>query len=137
MNFWLVKSEPDTYSWDRLNQEGSAVWDGVRNYQARNNLKNMKKGDLVLFYHSNIGLEVVGIAKVRKEFFQDPTTKDERWVSVELEPVKPLERPVTLSEVKLDPRLSGMFLVTHSRLSVMPVQKKEFDRILSVGKTAL
>lgn len=137
MSFWLVKSEPDTYSWAKLNQEGSAVWDGVRNYQARNNLRNMKKGDLVLFYHSNIGLEVVGIAKVRREFFQDPTTKDERWVSVELEPVKPLERPVTLSEIKSDPGLSAMPLVTHSRLSVMPVQKKEFDRILSVGKTAL
>lgn len=136
MNFWLVKSEPDTYSWSKLNEEGSAVWDGVRNYQARNNLKNMKKGDLVLFYHSNIGLEVVGIAKVRKEFFQDPTTKDERWVSVELEPVKPLKRPVTLSEIKADPRLSAMPLVTHSRLSVMPVKKAEFDHLLSLGKTS-
>ncbi len=134
MNYWLVKSEPDTYSWEKLVQEKEAVWDGVRNYQARNNLKLMKRGDQVLFYHSNIGLAVVGIARVIKEFFQDPTTKDDRWVSVKLEPVKPLERPVTLSEIKANPQLSHIHLVTHSRLSVQPLQKPDFDRIVAAGK---
>lgn len=133
MNYWLVKSEPDTYSWEKLVQEGEAVWDGVRNYQARNNLKLMKKGDSVLFYHSNIGLAVVGIARVAKEFFQDPTTPDERWVSVKLKPVKALKRPVTLSEIKAAPELSELLLVRHSRLSVMPVDKKHFDQIVALS----
>ncbi len=136
MNYWLVKSEPDTYSWDKLVQEKEAVWDGVRNYQARNNLKLMKKGDSVLFYHSNIGLAVVGIARVIKESFQDPTTKDERWVSVKLEPVKPLKRPVPLVEIKANPQLQHIHLVTHSRLSVQPLQKPDFDRIVAAGQSA-
>lgn len=134
MNYWLVKSEPGTYSWDDLVKDGWTYWDGVRNYQARNNLKEMKKGDQVLYYHSNVGLEIVGVAKVIKEHYQDPTTSDDRWVVVDIEPVKPLNTPVTLSDIKSDPRLKNMPLIKHSRLSVMPVTKKEFDLILKMGK---
>lgn len=134
MKYWLVKSEPGTYSWDDLVKDGWTYWDGVRNYQARNNLKEMKKGDQVLYYHSNLGLHIVGVARVIKEHYQDPTTSDERWVVVDIEPVKPLNTPVTLSDIKSDPRLKNMPLVKHSRLSVMPVGKKEFDLILKMGK---
>ncbi len=134
MRYWLVKSEPGTYSWDDLVKDGWTYWDGVRNYQARNNLREMKKGDRVLYYHSNIGLEVVGIAKVIKEHYQDPTTSDERWVVVDIEAVGPLKTPVKLSDIKSDPRLKNMPLIKHSRLSVMPVTKKEFDLILKKGK---
>src|SRR3990172_11832716 len=100
MKYWLVKSEPFKYSWEMSLKDGSTYWDGVRNYQARNNLKNMKNGDLVLFYHSNEGLEVVGIAKVIKEAYQDPTTNDQRWVVVDLKPVETLKKPVPLDEIK-------------------------------------
>src|SRR5687767_13873626 len=100
MNYWLVKSEPVKYSWDRLVKEGRTVWDGVRNFQARNNLKAMKTGDLVLFYHSNEGKEVVGIAKVLKEYYQDPTTQDPQWVVVDLAPVEALKNPVSLEKIK-------------------------------------
>jgi len=134
MNYWLVKSEPSTYSWDDLVKDGRTHWDGVRNYQARNNLKLMKKGDLVLFYHSNEGKEVVGIAKVIKEFYQDPTTNDDRWVAVDIEPVSKLNTPVALAEIKSSKSLQKVPLVTHSRLSVMPVTKKDFDTILTIGK---
>jgi predicted RNA-binding protein with PUA-like domain len=134
MRYWLVKSEPGTYSWDDLVKDGWTYWDGVRNYQARNNLREMKKGDRLLYYHSNIGLEVVGIAKVIKEHYQDPTTSDERWVVVDIEAVGPLKTPVKLSDIKSDPRLKNMPLIKHSRLSVMPVTKKEFDLILKKGK---
>jgi predicted RNA-binding protein with PUA-like domain len=131
--YWLVKSEPFKYSWEKFTKDGSTVWDGVRNYQARNNHKEMKKGDQVLFYHSNEGLAVVGIAQVAKEAYQDPTTKDERWVVVELKPVKALKRPVTLEEMKKDKRFSGMKLLRQSRLSVSPVSEDEFDAIVALG----
>jgi len=134
MKYWLVKSEPGTYSWDDLVKDGWTYWDGVRNYQARNNLKEMKKGDQVLYYHSNIGLHVVGVARVTKEHYQDPTTSDDRWVVVDIEPVKPLSTPVTLSQIKSAAGLKNMPLIKHSRLSVMPVTKKEFDLILKMGK---
>ena len=136
-SYWLVKSEPDKYSWDDLVRDGSTYWDGVRNAQARNNLKAMAKGDLVLYYHSNEGREVVGVARVTRTAYQDPTTEDERWVVVDLEPVKPLSRAVTLAEVKADLRLAKVPLVTHSRLSVMPVEAPAFNRILSFGRTRL
>ena len=133
MNYWLVKSEPFKYSWDDLVKDGWTYWDGVRNYQARNNLKAMKKGDLVLYYHSNEGKEVVGIAKVTKEFYQDPTIDDDRWVVVDIEPVQKLNTSVTLADIKKDKRLQKVPLVTHSRLSVMPVTKKDFDTIVKMG----
>lgn len=133
MNYWLVKSEPFKYSWQDLLDDGSTYWDGVRNYQARNNLKKMKKGDLVLYYHSNKGLEVVGISRVTKEHYQDPTTDDERWVVVDIEPVETLNRPVTLKEIKSDEKLRDVALIKQSRLSVMPLEKKEFDIIVKKG----
>ena len=133
MNYFLVKSEPFKYSWKQFNKDGETFWDGVRNYQARNNLKAMKKGDLVLFYHSNEGKEVVGIAQVVKEFYQDPTTDDERWVVVDLAPVETLKKPVTLEDVKADPFLQDIALVRQGRLSVMPLKAEEFDRIVELG----
>ena len=133
MKYWLVKSEPGNYSWDDLVKDGWTYWDGVRNYQARNNLKEMKKGDQVLYYHSNVGLEIVGIAKVIKEHYQDPTTPDDRWVVVDIEPVKPLISPVPLKDIKSTPALKNIPLLKNSRLSVMPVTKKEFDLILKMG----
>ena len=135
MNYFLVKSEPFKYSWDQLVEDGSTYWDGVRNYQARNNLQAMKKGDLVLFYHSNKGLEVVGLAKVIKESYPDPTTDDERWVVVDLEAVEKLKRPVSLKEIKADEILQHTALVKQSRLSVMPLKREEFDRILELAET--
>ncbi len=132
--YWLVKSEPFKYSWDALVKDGETFWDGVRNYQARNNLKAMKKGDQVLYYHSNEGKEVVGVAKVVKEAYQDPTTDDERWVAVDLKPVKKLKKPVTLEQVKQDDRLKNMGLIRQSRLSVMPVTEDEFHVILDLAK---
>jgi len=133
MNYFLVKSEPFKYSWEKFNQDGRTFWDGVRNYQARNNLKAMKEGDLVLFYHSNEGKEVVGVAKVVKESYQDPTTDDTNWVVVDLSPVETLKRPVTLEEIKSDPMLTNISLVKQGRLSVMTLKKEEFDRILELG----
>jgi predicted RNA-binding protein with PUA-like domain len=134
MNYWLVKSEPFKYSWDDFVKEGKSVWDGVRNYQARNNMKEMKKGDWVFFYHSNEGMEVVGLAEVKKEFFQDPTTEDPRWVVVEIIPIKKLKNTVTLKMMKSDDRLSNLALIKQSRLSVTPVGKQEFDIILSLAE---
>ena len=134
MKYWLVKSEPFKYSWEMFLKDGSTYWDGVRNYQARNNLKNIKKGDLVLFYHSNEGLEVVGIAKVIKEAYQDPTTNDQRWVVVDLEPVETLKKPVPLDEIKKVKRLKNIALIKQSRLSVMPLTKEEFDVIVTKGR---
>lgn len=131
MNYWLVKSEPFKYSWERFLKDGRTYWDGVRNYQARNNLKNMKKGDLVLFYHSNEGLEVVGISKVINEFYQDPTIDDPRWVVVDLEPVETLKKPVSLDEIKRDKRLKNIALIKQSRLSVMSLTKEEFEVIVA------
>uniref|UniRef100_A0A7C4TPI8 EVE domain-containing protein n=1 Tax=candidate division WWE3 bacterium TaxID=2053526 RepID=A0A7C4TPI8_UNCKA len=134
MNYWLVKSEPFKYSWEQFLKDGWTYWDGVRNFQARNNLNNMKKGDLVLFYHSNEGLEVMGIAKVIKESYQDPTTSDERWVVVDLEPVETLKKPVSLEEIKNDKRLKNIPLIKQSRLSVMPLTKEEFEVIAAKGR---
>ncbi len=133
MQYWLVKSEPFKYSWEKFNQDGRTFWDGVRNYQARNNLKAMKDGDLVLFYHSNEGKAVVGIAKVVKEFYQDPTTDDANWVVVDLAPVEALKTPVTLEQIKADERLKDISLVRQGRLSVMGLKAEEFDRIVELG----
>lgn len=133
MNHWLVKSEPFKYSWEKFNADGRTFWDGVRNYQARNNLKAMKEGDLVLFYHSNEGKNVVGIAKVVKEFYQDPTTDDTNWVVVDLSPVESLKNPVSLEQIKAEPSLVDISLVRQGRLSVMPLKTAEFDKILEMG----
>jgi predicted RNA-binding protein with PUA-like domain len=133
MNYWLVKSEPEAYSWQEFIQKKEEVWDGVRNYQARNNLNAMKIGDLVLFYHSGGERQVMGIAEVSKESYQDPTTEDDRWKSVDLKLVEELARPVTLKEIKADPRLQNIALVRQSRLSVMPLLKEEFDIILGIS----
>jgi predicted RNA-binding protein with PUA-like domain len=134
MNYWLVKSEPFKYSWDDFVKEGKSVWDGVRNYQARNNMKAMKKGDWVFFYHSNEGMEVVGMAEVHKEFYQDPTTEDPRWVVVELIPKQKLDKTVSLKMMKADEGLQNLALIKQSRLSVTPVDKAEFDIILSLAQ---
>lgn len=133
MKYWLVKSEPFKYSWEKFNEDGKTFWDGVRNYQARNNLKEMKEGDLVMFYHSNEGKHVVGIAKVVREFYQDPTTDDKNWVVVDLAPVEALKNPVTLETIKNDDFLKDISLVRQGRLSVMPLKKEEFDRIIELG----
>ena len=133
MNHWLVKSEPFKYSWDKFNEDGRTFWDGVRNYQARNNLKAMKEGDLVLFYHSNEGKNVVGIAKVVREFYQDPTTEDANWVVVDLSPVESLKNPVSLEQIKAEESLQDISLVRQGRLSVMPLKAEEFDKILEMG----
>ena len=133
MNHWLVKSEPFKYSWQKFNEDGRTFWDGVRNYQARNNLKAMKEGDLVLFYHSNEGKNVVGIAKVVKEFYQDPTTDDANWVVVDLSPVEALKNPVSLEQIKAETSLVDISLVRQGRLSVMPLKAEEFDKILEMG----
>ncbi|MFT4153564.1 EVE domain-containing protein [Parafilimonas sp.] len=133
MAYWLVKSEPFKYSWDQFVKDKQTFWDGVRNYAARNNLRAMKKGDEVLFYHSNEGTEIVGIAKVAKEAYQDPTTDDTNWVVVDLKPVKKLKQPVTLAQVKTDARLKNMALVRLGRLSVQPVTDEEWDIIMQLG----
>jgi len=136
-SFWIVKQEPSKYSWKQFEKDGSTYWDGVRNYQARNNLKAMNKGDLVLFYHSVIGKEIVGIAKVIRQFYPDPTTDDDRWVVVDLKPIKPFKVPVSLDEIKGHKELTEIALIKQSRLSVMPVTKKEFQVLLKLGKTTL
>jgi predicted RNA-binding protein with PUA-like domain len=135
MNYWLVKSEPFKYSWEQFEKDKKTFWDGVRNYQARNNLKAMKKGDLVLWYHSNEGKEVVGIAKVVKEFYQDPTTEDPNWVVVDLAPFKRLKKTVTLEQIKEDKRLQNIALVRQGRLSVSSLKAEEFDAILDLSQT--
>jgi predicted RNA-binding protein with PUA-like domain len=133
MAYWLAKSEPSTYSWDQLVKDKQTVWDGVRNYAARINLRAMKKGDEVLFYHSNEGTEIVGIAKVAKEAYQDPTTTDEAWVAVDLKPHKKIKNPVTLAQVKADKRLTNMALVRLGRLSVQPVTDEEWKIIMELA----
>ncbi len=133
MAYWLVKSEPFKYSWDQLVQDKQTHWDGVRNYAARNNLKAMKKGDAVLFYHSNEGVEIVGIAKVAKEAYQDPTTKEAAWVVVDLKPFKKLKNPVTLVQVKADKRLANMDLVRLGRLSVQTVKEEEWKLVMEMA----
>jgi predicted RNA-binding protein with PUA-like domain len=130
MNYWLIKSEPFKYSWEQFVTDKQTFWDGVRNYGARNNLKAMKKGDLAFFYHSNEGVEVVGIAKVVKEHYQDPTTEDTAWVVVDFKPVKKLKNTVPLKIIKADPRLQQMDLIRLGRLSVQTVKPDEWDIIL-------
>lgn len=133
MNYWLVKSEPIKYAWDTFEKEGRTFWDGVRNYQARNNLKSMRTNDLVLYYHSNEGKAVVGIARVVKEAYQDPTTTETEWVVVDLVPHERLAKPVTLQQIKADKRLENIGLLRQMRLSVMPLRPAEFDAIIALG----
>lgn len=133
MNYWLVKSEPSVYSWEQLVKDKKTFWNGVRNYAARNNMREMKKDDEVLYYHSNEGMEIVGIAKIVKEAYQDPTTEDKNWVVVDLKPVKKLKVPVALAEVKKDSRLANMELVKNSRLSVQKVSADEWKRIMELA----
>jgi predicted RNA-binding protein with PUA-like domain len=131
--YWMVKQEPDTYSWDDLLKDGRTDWTGVRNYQARNNLRGMKVGDRVLFYHSGKGKEVVGLAEVIKSAYPDPTADDPQWVAVDLKPIKPLATPVQLAAIRYDKRLSQLPLIRQSQLSVMQLTKDEFDVIVSMG----
>jgi predicted RNA-binding protein with PUA-like domain len=133
MAYWLVKSEPSAYSWEQLVKDKQTDWTGVRNYAARNHLKSMKKGDEVFFYHSNEGLEIVGIAKVAKEAYQDPTTEEAAWVCIDLKPHKKLKIPVALDIIKKERRLKDMALVRIGRLSVQPVTEKEYDVILELA----
>ena len=134
MNYWLVKSEPFKYSWDQFVQDKETFWDGVRNYQARNNLRAMKKGDLVMWYHSNEGKEIVGIAKVSKTAYQDPTTEDPNWVVVNLKPFKKLKKAISLEQIKADETLQNIGLVKQGRLSVMSLTQFEFDHILKLSQ---
>jgi len=132
MNYWLMKTEPSTFSWDDLVRDKKTGWDGVRNFQARNNLKAMKKGDQAFVYHSNDDKAIVGIAKITKENYPDP--KDNAWIAVEIAPVKKLKNPITLAQIKADKRLANMVLVKASRLSVQPVKAEEFDLIISLSE---
>lgn len=134
MNYWLIKTEPNTYSWDDFVKLGRDHWDGVRNFKARNHMKSMKVGDRALFYHSVNEKSVIGIAEVVREYYPDPTTDDHRWYVVDFIPVRKLKRPVTLQEVKADERFSQMVLVRNSRLSVQPVKEEEFGLILALSE---
>lgn len=133
MAYWLIKSEPSVYSWDQLVKDKHTIWSGVRNYAARLHLRSMKKGDQAFFYHSNEGTAIVGIAKIVKEAYQDPTTSDERWVAVDVAPFKPLKKVVTISEIKADKQLAEMALVRISRLSVQPVSDKEWEIVMKMA----
>lgn len=133
MAYWLIKSEPFKYSWDQFEKDGETFWDGVRNYAARIHLRAMKKGDLAFFYHSNEGTEIVGIAKVSKEAYQDPTTDDAAWVAVNFKPHKKLKKPVTLAQVKAEKQLTEMALVRLGRLSVQPVTDKEWEIVMKMA----
>lgn len=133
MNYWLVKSEPEKYAWADLERDGQTTWDGVRNFQARNNLQSMKEGDLVMYYHSVSEKSIVGVAKVSKEAYPDPTADDPKWVAVTLVPEKAFNIPVTLDQVKKEERLQNIALLRQSRLSVMPLRPEEFDLLLSMG----
>jgi predicted RNA-binding protein with PUA-like domain len=132
MNYWLVKSEPGTFSWDDLVRDKKTVWDGVRNFQARNNLKNMKKGDLAFFYHSGEDKAIVGIGKIVQEGYPEPN--DNNWIAVDIASDKKLKNPVTLAQIKADKRLANMVLVRASRLSVQPVKADEFDLIMALSE---
>jgi predicted RNA-binding protein with PUA-like domain len=134
MAFWLVKSDPETYSFDDLQKDKKTSWDGVRNYQARNSIKLMKKGDQVLFYHSQLGKDIVGLSEVSKEAYLDPTINDERWFSVELKFKKRFKNPITLEFMKSDKKLENIGLIKQFRLSVMPVTEDEFNTIIELGK---
>lgn len=133
-SYWLMKSEPDAYSWDDLVAEGEGTWDGVRNYTARNNLRAMEPGDLTFFYHSNIGVEIIGIAEITASNIPDPTDDTGRWSAVKLKPVRKLARPVTLKEIKADPALADMDLLTKFRLSVSAVKPNEWEHIVNLSE---
>jgi predicted RNA-binding protein with PUA-like domain len=135
MKHWLIKSEPYKYSWQQFEEDGETYWDGVRNYAARLNLRGMEKGDICLFYHSNEGKEIVGLAEVTKEAYQDPTTDDDRWCAVDVKVVRKLKKPVTLKEIKAHPELSDMDLVRLTRLSVGKVKPEEFEIILKMAES--
>jgi predicted RNA-binding protein with PUA-like domain len=135
MNYWLIKSEPAKYSWEQFEKDEQTFWDGVRNYAARNNLRAMKKGDLVFWYHSNEGMEIVGIAKVVKESYQDPTTDDLAWLVVDFKPYKKLKKPVSLTQIKSDKRLADMDLVRLGRLSVQAVKEEEWKIVMEMAGT--
>jgi predicted RNA-binding protein with PUA-like domain len=135
--YWLVKQEPEAYSWSNFVNDGQTEWDGVRNYQARNNLRSMSKGDLVFYYHSVKGKEVVGVATVIREAYSDPSAKEGDWSAVDLKPVKPLKETVSLEKIKADQQLSEILLLKNSRLSVMPISAEHFARILELGATSL
>ena len=137
MNYWLVKQEPESYSWQQFVKDGTTAWTGIRNFAARNHLRAMKKGDLVLYYHSVIGKEIVGIARVTKEAYPDPTSTEGDWSCVDLVPVLPLKQPVGLAFIKSDKSLKQMPLVKIGRLSVMPVLPKQFEHILQLSQTRL
>ena len=130
MNYWILKSEPDVYGYDQLVKEGSVIWDGVRNYQARNNLKAMEIGDRAFFYHSNIGLEIVGEVEICTSHFKDPTSDDDKWVAVKISPVRRFATNLKLAEIKADPFLQNIALVRNGRLSVMPISIEEYHHIL-------
>jgi predicted RNA-binding protein with PUA-like domain len=132
-SYWMVKQEPETYSWSDFVNDGVTDWTGVRNYQARNNLREMKPGDRVLFYHSGKDKAVVGIAEVAKSAYPDPTADDEQWVAVDLKPIKALKNPVPLAAIRYDKRLSQLPLIRQSQLSVMPLTRDEFDVIVALG----
>ena len=133
-NHWLIKSEPFKYSWDDLNRDGETIWDGVRNHRAANNLKAMEVGDLCFFYHSNKGLEVVGIAQVSEAGLIDPTDPEGKWPTVKVKPVEPVDNPVTLKAIKANPELEGIELVRLSRLSVAEIKPGEWDKIVAMSK---
>ena len=137
MNHWLVKQEPEKYPWSQFVKDKGTYWDGVRNYQARNNLRAMKKGDHVFFYHSVSEKAVVGVAKVTREAYPDPTAKESDWSAVDLKPVKAMVEPVTLEQIKAEAKLSEIALIKQSRLSVMPLRWPEFRRILELGQTKI
>jgi predicted RNA-binding protein with PUA-like domain len=133
MAYWLMKSEPFKYSWDQLNADKKTFWDGVRNYGARNNLRAMKKGDQAFFYHSNEGVEIVGIMEIVRESYQDPTSDDPNWLSVDVKPVKKLKKPVSLASIKAEKKLANMALVRLGRLSVQPVTSDEWEMVLKMA----
>ncbi|MEK7672273.1 MAG: EVE domain-containing protein [Patescibacteria group bacterium] len=137
MNYWIIKSEPATYSWDNLVKDKKTFWNGVRNYMARNNLAKMKVGDLAFFYHSGDERQIVGIARIIKEAYPDPSADDPRWVMVDVEAVKPVTKPVELKLIKEIPELKNIHLVRQGRLSVSEINKKEFDVILTLAQTTL
>ncbi len=134
MNYWLIKSEPFKYSWEQFVKDKVTTWDGVRNYAARNNLRDMKKGDLLFFYHSNEGLNIVGIAKLVKESYQDPSTEETAWLAVDISPFKALKKPVSLEDIKKAPKLKGMELLRIARLSVSKVTEDQFNEILKMSE---
>jgi predicted RNA-binding protein with PUA-like domain len=133
MQYWLMKSEPDAYSWSKLVADGKGHWDGVRNHQASNNLKAMRKGDRAFFYHSNIGKEIVGVMEIVREHYPDRTDPDGKWVMVDVKPLFPVKQPVTLAQVKAEPKLKDLLLVRHSRLSVVPVAPAEWRIICAMA----